>query len=152
MESMASFGDFIRNFKVKYRIKYDRDHSVNHAAQLDPENGERLLYKGYLRKMRLTSQSNLNLDVVNLDAYPPTKKLFIQLQKYPQELIPIMDQVLKDLMISFAEEDVMEVIDPTEEEAKMMKMEMEEMAGTVYMVRPFGFEAINMRELNPSGA
>ena len=102
---MTVFSDFLRNFKIKYRIQHDKDRNIDHPAQLNPENGERKLYQGYLRKMRLTSQSNLNLDVVNLEAYPPTRKLFTQLMKYPQELVPIMDQVLKDCMIALAEED-----------------------------------------------
>lgn len=150
LESMSAFSDFLRNFKIKYRIKHDRERNINHPAQLDPENGERLLYRGYLRKMRLTSQTNLNLDVINLEAYPPTRKLFTQLSKYPQELVPIMDQVLKDSMIAFAEEDAQEEIDEAEA-FKITQKEIEDMTGQVYMVRPFGFNPINMRDLNPSG-
>ncbi|KAG6846411.1 hypothetical protein C0991_003489, partial [Blastosporella zonata] len=40
-------------------------------------------------------------DMVNLLAYPPSKKLY----KYPQEVVPAMDQVLKDLMLELAEQD-----------------------------------------------
>ena len=43
--------------------------------------------------------------MVNLQAFPPTKKLHTQLIKYPQEIIPFIDQVLKDLIIAVAEED-----------------------------------------------
>lgn len=152
MESMAVFTDFIRNFKIKYRIQHDRDRNVDHPVQLDPENGERRLYQGYLRKMRLTSQSSLNLDVVNLSAYPPTGKLYTQLMKYPQELVPIMDQVLKDCMIAVAEEDAEGEAARGEDGAyEVTQEEIDDMAGRVYMVRPFGFEPINMRNLNPSG-
>ena len=55
--------------------------------------------------MRQTGQTNLNLDMVNLLSYPPCKKLFGQLQKYPQEVIPTMDQILKDLVLEIADED-----------------------------------------------
>jgi len=41
--------------------------------------------------------------MANLLAYPPSKKLYIQLTKYPQEVVPAMDQVLKDLMLELAD-------------------------------------------------
>jgi DNA replication licensing factor MCM4 len=96
------------------------------------------LYPEYLRKMRLTGDTGLNLDVVNLLAYPPAEKLWWQLQKYPQEVIPAMDQALKDLMVMLAEED-------DERDEVVMGVEQ-----AVYKVRPLGYNAINMRDLNPS--
>ena len=150
LESMTVFGDFLRNFKPKYRTAWDRKNGVATVSQPSPESGERLLYLNYLRKMRLTTQTNLNLDAVNLEAYPPTQKLYIQLQKYPQELIPIMDQVLKDTMISLAEEDAdREAAGGHQDD--ITQEEINDMAGRIYMVRPFGFPPVNMRQLNPSG-
>ena len=55
--------------------------------------------------MRVTGQTNSNLDMVNLRASLPTKKVYTQLIKYPQEIIPVMDQAFKDLRIAVAEED-----------------------------------------------
>ncbi|KAI5999911.1 hypothetical protein EDD15DRAFT_2362418 [Pisolithus albus] len=43
--------------------------------------------------------------MVNILAYPSSKKLFTQLQKYPEEVVPAMDQVPKDLMLGLVEED-----------------------------------------------
>ena len=41
--------------------------------------------------MRHTHQTNLNLRIADLAAFPPAKKLSVQLQRYPQEMVPIMD-------------------------------------------------------------
>jgi DNA replication licensing factor MCM4 len=150
LESMSSFGDFLRHFKIKYRIAYDREHGSPWATLPNPEVGERLLYQDYLRKMRITTQTNLNLDGINLAAYPPTRKLYTQLIKYPQELVPIMDQVLKDAILSLAEEDA-EREDAGGMARDITREEIDDMAGRVYMVRPFGIPTINMRSLNPSG-
>jgi DNA replication licensing factor MCM4 len=46
--------------------------------------------------MRLTHQTNLNLDMTNLVAFPPTRKLERWLRSNPQEVIPMCDQVLKE--------------------------------------------------------
>jgi DNA replication licensing factor MCM4 len=60
-----------------------------------------------------------------------------------------MDQVLKDLMVEFAELDHhagaegMEGVEGEEEIADIISK--------VYKVRPFGLPSVNMRNLNPSG-
>ena len=46
--------------------------------------------------MRLGRQTNLNLDLQDLEAYPPTKKLSRWMRTYPQEVVPMCDQVLKE--------------------------------------------------------
>ncbi|KIK25348.1 hypothetical protein PISMIDRAFT_9705 [Pisolithus microcarpus 441] len=146
-ETMKLFRDFLRGFKPKYRVRHDREQNLRTRAFSSPEEGEVVLYETYLRIMRQTGQTNLNLDMVNLLAYPSSKKLFTQLQKYPEEVVPAMDQVLKDLMLELAQEDQnsgMEGMqgDQGDEEIVMAK---------VYRVRPFGLKAINMRDLNPTG-
>jgi len=99
--------------------------------------------------MRQTGDTNLNLDMENLLACPPCKKLHGQLGKYPQEVVPAMDQVLKDLMLEIADADQREGregmvgVQGDEEIADIM--------GRVYKVRPFCITAVNMRELNPTG-
>jgi DNA replication licensing factor MCM4 len=146
---MKLFRDFLRGFKTKYRVAHDREKKLPTHAFATPEEGEVLLYETYLRQMRQTGETNLNLDMVNLLAYPPSKKLFSQLMKYPQEVVPAMDQVLKDLMLEVADMDQqaglpgMQGTDGDEEIADIM--------GKVYKVRPFGMAAVNMRELNPTG-
>ncbi|PVG01629.1 putative replication licensing factor MCM4 [Serendipita vermifera] len=148
-ESMATFSNFLRSFKLKYRFMYDRERGVISPHQSsNAADGERILYEDLLRKMRITGQTNLNLDMTNLQAYPPTRKLHSQLIKYPQEIIPVMDQVLKDLMIAIAEEDASNEMEGMIGEEG--EEEINDIMGKVYKVRPWGGETCNMRDLNPT--
>lgn len=149
-ESMQNFLDFLRNFKVKYRVQHDRINKVENPTQVSRENEDRTLYRDYLRTMRMTSQTTLNLDVVNLLAYPNTRKLYSQLAKYPQEMVPIMDQVLRECMFEFAQEDHADE-QLTGDALQMAHDEVADMGSRVHTVRAFGFEPINMRQLNPTG-
>jgi DNA replication licensing factor MCM4 len=148
-ETMKLFRDFLRGFKLKYRVAHDRELGLRSRVLATPEEGEALLYETYMRQLRQTGETNLNLDMINLLAYPPCKKLFAQLVKYPQEVVPAMDQVLKDLVLETADMDQqagmhgMQGTEGDEEIADIM--------GKVYKVRPFGMDAANMRELNPTG-
>ncbi len=165
-ESMNLFREFLKGFKPKYRGRYN-DEMAKQSQEEDGGSGivpppnplydgltnvkaNETLYLTYLRTMRITQQSNLNLDALNLLSFPPTKKLYHQLVAYPQEVIPIMDQVLKDVMIELAEEDWESMEDGLERD--LVEEEGREMSGRVYKVRPFGGErSVNMRELNPQG-
>ncbi|KAG8835838.1 hypothetical protein FRC17_000802 [Serendipita sp. 399] len=147
-ESMASFLRFLRSFKIKYRVTFDRDRGIAVPPMSDPQEGERLFYEELLRKMRITGHTNLNLDMVNLQAFPPAQKLHSQLIKYPQEIIPVMDQVLKDLMIVIAEEDAANGMDGMVGDEG--EEEINEIVSKVYKIRPWGGMACNMRDLNPS--
>ncbi|EMD31706.1 hypothetical protein CERSUDRAFT_88861 [Gelatoporia subvermispora B] len=148
-ETMKTFREFLRGFKTKYRVAYDRERGVRTRALATPQEGEVLLYETHLRRMRQTGETNLNLDMLNLAAYPPSRKLHSQLVKYPQEVVPAMDQVLKDLMLEIAEEDQQAGMEgmrgPQGEE------EIAEIMGKVYKIRSFGMSAVNMRDLNPTG-
>ena len=146
---MKVFRDFFKGFKPKYRIQYDRQQGIRTQALSSPEEGEVLLYETYFRRMRQTGETNLNLDVINLIAYPPSKKLHTQLVKYPQEVIPAMDQVLKDLMLEVADMDQQNGVDGMQGEEG--DAEIGDIMGRIYKVRPFGLPSINIRTLNPSG-
>jgi DNA replication licensing factor MCM4 len=74
-ETMALFRSFLTGFKPKYRVSYDRSLNLRTASLPSPEVGERLLYEEYLRQMRITGETNLNIDVVNLSAYPRLRSL-----------------------------------------------------------------------------
>ena len=156
-QTMKLFRDFLRGFKPKYRIVYDStvntslggtDH-VSAFTTTSEIDAEEILYETYLRRMRQTGQTNLNVDMVNILAYPPSKKLHGQLIKYPQEVIPAMDQVLKDVMIELAEEDREAGMDGMRDDEG--QEELADIMLKVYKVRPFDGKAGNMRELNPSG-
>lgn len=147
-DTMKMFRDFIQGFKPKYRANYDRENGIKTKAFQTIEEAEVILYEKYLRQMRRTGETNLNIDIVNILVYPPSKKLHGQLIKYPQEVIPVMDQVLKDLMVELAEldhqagEEGMEGPEGEEEIADIISK--------VYKVRPFGLPSVNMRNLNPT--
>ena len=146
---MKTFRDFLRGFKIKYRVAHDRERGLRTRILASPQEGEVVLYETYLRRMRQTGETNLNLDMNNLAAFPPSRKLHVQLSKYPQEVIPAMDQVLKDLMLEIAEEDREAGVDGMvgpEGEA-----EISEILDKVYKIRPFGLPSVNMRDLNPTG-
>ncbi|THU95493.1 MCM-domain-containing protein, partial [Dendrothele bispora CBS 962.96] len=147
-ETMTLFHEFLSGFKPKYRLAHHRAEGRPTRALLDPEEGEILVYETYMRRMRQTGETNLNLDIVNLLAYPPSKKLYQYVIKYPQELIPAMDTVLKEFMLEIAERDREEGIDGMDGAAGYE--EIGEIMSKVYKVRPFGLNPINMRELNPS--
>lgn len=105
-----------------------------------PGQGEELVYVDILRQMRALGTSNLNLDVRNLRSYPPTKRFFHQLLNYPQEIIPIMDTCVKDIMLEMLEEDGAD------------EQEYQECMERIYKARPFNLEkSVNMRDLNPAG-
>ncbi|THH00256.1 hypothetical protein EW026_g2226 [Hermanssonia centrifuga] len=147
-ETMKSFREFMLGFKWKYRVAHDRERGVRTRALANPEEGEVLLYEEYLRRMRQTGETNLNLDMHNLAAYPPSRKLHTQLVKYPQEVIPAMDQVLKDLMLEVAEQDQQAGMEGMRGEEG--EEEIADIMGKVYKIRPFGLQSVNMRALNPT--
>ncbi|KAG2007180.1 ATP dependent DNA helicase [Coprinopsis cinerea AmutBmut pab1-1] len=147
-DTMKTFRDFLQGFKPKYRASYDRDHGIRTRAFATPQEAEVVLYETYLRRMRRTGETNLNLDIVNLLAYPPAKKLHGQLIKYPQEVVPAMDQVLKDLMIEIAEIDHQAGAEGME--GQQGEEEIADIISKVYKIRPFGLPPVNMRMLNPT--
>ncbi|CED82314.1 dna unwinding-related protein [Phaffia rhodozyma] len=149
-ESMDLFDTFLREFKLKYRKEYDRRTPGAHYVPLsNSRQGEVLTYVAYLRLMRQTGQNNLNLDTLNLLAYPPTKKLYYQLCNYPQEMVPLMDQVLKDCMLKVAEQDQDEGMQGMQ--GALGDEELRAIGASLYKVRPFGAEkTVNMRDLNPN--
>jgi DNA replication licensing factor MCM4 len=132
-ESTQAFRKFLRDFKRKYRMRMDNEFVA-------PGQGEELVYVEMLKQMRDLETTNLNLDVQNLKAFPPTKKFYHQLHAYPQEIIPIMDTCVKDEMLEY-----LEAIGAHAEEYDQCLVR-------GYKARPFNVEkSINMRDLNPEG-
>lgn len=71
----------------------------------------------------------MNLDCRNLLAYRRTKKLYDQLIKYPQEIIPLMDHTLTNYFLEQFDVDL---------------------NGQQLKVRPFNLDhSVNMRDLDP---
>ncbi|ODV82788.1 hypothetical protein CANARDRAFT_204553 [[Candida] arabinofermentans NRRL YB-2248] len=135
-ECSDNFKTFLMSFKMKYRKKLD-------DTVADSIDDEKLYYVDALNSMKDSGSTNLNLDTKNLLAYPLTKKLYYQLINYPQEVIPIMDQSIKDCMISL-------VLDDAPNNDPNKDANVDEIESNIYKVRPFNIQNNKgMRELNP---
>lgn len=103
-DTIAKFKDFLLGYQKKYRMWAD---GATEEETSDPSSGgNEREYVDMLNNMLYLGVTGLNLDVRNLKAYPSTVKLWHQLQAYPHEIIPIMDQTIKDLMIDIAEKEM----------------------------------------------
>ena len=98
-DTFASFKDFLRNFTKKYIMFRD---GYDDAAVKAAPDAESKPYWEALENMLVLGSVRLYLDVSDLNLYPPTRKLWHQLQAYPQEIVPVMDQSVHDLMVEIA--------------------------------------------------
>ena len=107
VDSIAAFKSFLFNYTTKYRMWADgasEEETQSLGAAADEKE-----YYNMLQNMRAAGINGLNLDARNLKAYPATLKLWHQLQGYPQEIIPLMDQTLKDVMVELAQKEMREL-------------------------------------------
>ena len=103
-DTMSTFKEFLLGFQKKYRMWLD---GVPEDVTAQPDSGgDEREYVEMMQNMRHLGISGLNLDVRNLKAYPSTQKLYHQLQSYPHEIIPLMDQAIKDIIVDQAEEEM----------------------------------------------
>ncbi|KAG6010666.1 hypothetical protein E4U21_005164 [Claviceps maximensis] len=103
-DSFAAFKDFLRNFTQKYRMYRD---GFSDADVREFPDAESKPYWEALGNMLLLGTTRLYLDISDLNLYPPTRKLWHQIQAYPQEIIPVMDQSVHDLMVELARADTL---------------------------------------------
>ncbi|KAJ3331316.1 hypothetical protein HDU76_003498 [Blyttiomyces sp. JEL0837] len=134
-EVTSSFREFLLRFTMAHKYEYlndkaakdDMDDSEPHPIT---DEDKRPFYPALLEQMRNNERRILNLDCTNLRAYPPANRLYLQLVRYPQEVIPLMDHMLAEVYFGMFEN---------------------EMEGDVFRVRPFNLErSVNMRDLDPS--
>ncbi|GAA6009455.1 hypothetical protein JCM10207_003788 [Rhodosporidiobolus poonsookiae] len=145
--------------------KLPADSDIEFAYRNEPPTKK--LYQHYLARMRDTGQTNLNLDVVDLLAFrwretvgradqggPRTREdreyaqLYRNFLLYPQELVPILDQQLKDSALEWACAE--ENLGPDGPARAENEQRAREMHAAVFKVRPYANETrVNMRELNP---
>ena len=171
-DTFASFSDFLRNFTKKYRMYHEglSDDDIRAAPDANSKP-----YFEALETILLLGTSRLYLDTNDLKIYPPTRKLWHQLILYPQEIVAVMDQTVKDALMNLAttsgatsqntaqgQMDLSQSSEPAfpssdrpnspaPSQAPNATLE-EQVEKTTYVVRPFGLEkTINLRELNPSG-
>ncbi|RAK81808.1 MCM DNA helicase complex subunit MCM4 [Aspergillus fijiensis CBS 313.89] len=175
-DSMSAFKNFIYNFATKYRL-WAEGASENETRTMGKAAEERE-YITMLNTMRQLGVTNLNLDVKNLKAYPSTLKLWHQLHAYPQEIIPLMDQTVKDVMVELAGKEMQRqrsnsrhrqnqsrdlssapavpssdalMSDAGRPPQAEMQDLVQEVESNSYKVMPFGLDsAVNMRDLDPA--
>lgn len=179
--ALSSLREFHRNFTKKYRMWLDgaTDEEVNESP-----DAERKECMEMMRTMLHLGTTSFYLDLRNLKAYPPTRKVYQQIIDFPAEMIPICDQSIKDMMFEIAETEMssqrashtnthastrsrMASSEPPLPSSDRGETEpltprgddnqptdyVAEVSHLNYKVRPFNLEqAVNMRELNPSGA
>jgi DNA replication licensing factor MCM4 len=101
-DSFNAMRDFLRNFQRKYRMIADGELVEGETLEaghpgLEKEN------MNMMETMLDLGTTAFYLDCRNLKAYPPTRKLWHQVQSFPAEIIPMMDAAIKDTMIDLAE-------------------------------------------------
>ncbi|SCV04092.1 LAMI_0H13344g1_1 [Lachancea mirantina] len=132
-ECATNFRNFLMSFQLKDRRILDRNEEM-----IDSTDEDDLYYVKQLNKMREIGSLNLNLDARNLLSFKQTEKLYYQLMSYPQEIISIMDQTIKDCMVSL-------VVDNN------LDFNLDEIETKFFKVRPYNIETKKgMRELNPN--
>ncbi|KAJ3078754.1 hypothetical protein HDU99_000400, partial [Rhizoclosmatium hyalinum] len=135
-----AFRDFLARFTRAYKME-----ALARLKEEDPEfmgvdslsigditDADREpFYPRLMREMKETERTSMNLDCTNLRVYGATKQLYIQLIRYPQEVIPIMDHCLSEYWYELFE-------DETRGELN-------------FTIRPFNLErCVNLRDLDPS--
>lgn len=177
VEIMSVAQDFLRNFTRKYRMLAEEE--ITKDDHFEPNNpANEKVYWEMLKMMYKIGTINLNLDMKDLKAYPPSKKLWYQMQDFPSEVLPIFDQVISEIMVGFATEKAEELRTqranarrnrgssvplPPSSDADMNDAEtpipsdktpdnlIAEAQSTTYTVRPFNLDTtINLRDLNPA--
>ncbi|ROT36858.1 MCM2/3/5 family protein [Sodiomyces alkalinus F11] len=98
-DTFNAFKDFLRHFTLKYRMYRD---GATEADVHDAPDANSKPYWEALENMLLLGSTRLYLDISDLNLYPPTRKLWHQIQAYPQEIVPVMDQSVHDLMVELA--------------------------------------------------
>ncbi|KAM3159859.1 DNA helicase [Lachancea thermotolerans] len=132
-ECATNFRNFLMSFKYKYRKVLDQNEDL-----INDTEDQELYYVKRLNQMMEMGSLNLNLDARNLLSFKPTEKLYYQLMSYPQEIISIMDQTVKDCMVSL-------VVDSNAEST------LDDVESKFYKIRPYNIETKKgMRELNPN--
>ena len=114
--SMRNFQRFIEEFTLKHRRTFERqkrqagggsggsdtggagggsgDVGASGEGAVDDESDDGAHYLRLLHEIEESQVFNLNIDCQDLFCFEPTRKLYLQLIRYPQEMIPIMDLVV----------------------------------------------------------
>ncbi|KAJ3065911.1 hypothetical protein HDU98_010747 [Podochytrium sp. JEL0797] len=134
-----AFRDFLTRFTKAYKID-----ALQRLKEEDPEfmadvipseitmEDREPFYPRLLRQMKESERTSMNLDCTNLRIYGATKQLYVQLIRYPQEVIPILDHCLVEYWYELFNDE-------------------ETRADVSVTIRPFNLErCVNLRDLDPS--
>lgn len=163
---MSAFKNFLYRFTTKYRLWADG--ATEDETRVLGDAAEKREYVIMLNDMRRLGVTTFNLDCANLKAYPGTLKLWHQLLAYPQEIIPLLDQAVKDVMEELALEEMDLLRSQGQRDAQgrgqsvpssdglFPPVDVPNVAGEVaamsFKVLPFGLDKpVNMRDLDPAG-
>ena len=103
-DTMSTFKEFLLGYQKKYRMWTD---GMTEEETSEPgSGGSDREYVEMLQNMRQLGVQGFNLDVCNLKSFPSTVKLYHQLHSYPHEVIPLMDQCVKDVIVDQAEDEM----------------------------------------------
>lgn len=89
------------NYEKRYRMVKDGSLSENESLPSD-HPGKRKEYVEMMETMLDLGVETLNLDMRNLKSYPPTVKLWHQMQDFPNEVIDIFDSTIRNCMYDIA--------------------------------------------------
>ncbi|TPX51817.1 hypothetical protein SeMB42_g00520 [Synchytrium endobioticum] len=124
-DSMMMFRKFLEDFTMAERLRAQDPDALISDTDYVP------FYPRLLQQLKEAEDYNLNLDCLNLKHWPESTKLYHQLLRYPQEIIPLMDHTLTEVFL--------DMFDDVDLEGRGLK------------VRPFNLDRlVNMRELNPA--
>ena len=156
-----------------------RDGMTTEQTDADPSATAKPYWED-LNNMLLLGQKVLYVDIRDFKLYPPTVKMWHQIQNYPQEIIPLMDQSVHDIMIELAQAEMARQRSqsngaPTSRLSAAPSSDMQfpsserneeptatprqqqgptledQVTDETYVVRPFALDEVtNMRDLNPS--
>jgi DNA replication licensing factor MCM4 len=176
-DTFDSFRDFLKNYTKKYRMWLD---GMTEAETDTHPEAESHPYMEALETMLLLGTTRLFVDVRDLRAYPRTQKMWYQLHAYPQEVVPVMDQTVHDMMVEVARSETQKQKStqssagnahanssqssdpafpssergddpPTPRPVQEQTSLEEKVMDTVYVVRPYHLDkTTNLRDLNPS--
>lgn len=139
-ETISAFRSFLTSFTAAHRQLYQGGTLGGDFSETEP------LYPALIRQLKEVECSVLNLDLSNLQAFEPTRSLYWQVLRFPQEIIPIMDIVVNELaaeLVPQPSDTVTTALDAAIGTAMPVFQE-------PIQVRPFNCgRNINMRELNP---
>lgn len=107
-EVLKIIKDFLMNFERRYRMA--KEGEINAHEDLSTDHpGKTKEYVEMMQAMLSLGVTALNLDLKNLKSYPSTIKLWHQMQDYPDEIIDLFDNTIKDCMIELAEKRMQEM-------------------------------------------